>query len=258
MPSFLSAEPIESGSTAWLLAAGALVLMMAPGVVFFYGGMVRRKNVLGVVMQGFVAMAVVSVLWVAVGFSLAFAGPGRFIGDLRYVGLPAHVDNPLTPGVPLLAFAFFQMMFAVVTPVLITGAGAERWRFGAFAVFVGVWSLAVYAPVAHWVFDRRGWAAQWGVLDFAGGTVVHLNAGIAGLVACYLLGARRGYGTDNLAPYDLSLAVIGTGLLWVGWFGFNAGSALAANSRAGFAMLATHLAACAECAEQPLRHRFDR
>ncbi|MGE5827357.1 MAG: ammonium transporter, partial [Micromonosporaceae bacterium] len=243
MPSLLSAEPIESGSTAWLFAAAALVLMMTPGVVFFYGGMVRRKNVLGVVMQGFVAMAVVSVLWVAVGFSLAFAGTGRFIGDLRYAGLPAHLDNPLTPGVPLLAFAFFQMMFAVVTPVLITGAGVERWRFGAFAVFVGIWSLAVYAPVAHWVFDPRGWAAQWGVLDFAGGTVVHINAGAAALAVAIVLGRRRGWPEQADRPHNLPMVMIGLALLWFGWLGFNGGSAYAAGELAAVALINTQVGA---------------
>jgi ammonium transporter, Amt family len=245
VPSLLSAEPIDSGSTAWLFAAAALVLMMTPGVVFFYGGMVRRKNVLGVVMQGFVAMAVVSVLWVVVGFSLAFAGTGRFIGDLRYAGLPAHLDNPLTPGVPLLAFAFFQMMFAVVTPVLITGAGVERWRFGAFAVFVGIWSLAVYAPVAHWVFDRRGWAAEWGVLDFAGGTVVHINAGAAALAVAIVLGRRRGWPDQGDRPHNLPLVMLGLALLWFGWLGFNGGSAYGADELAATALINTQVGAAA-------------
>jgi len=241
----LDEQATDSGSTAWLLASAALVLLMTPGIAFFYGGMVRRKNVLGVVMQSFAGMAVVSLLWIAVGFSLAFAGSGRFIGDVRYAGLPSELDNPIAPGVPLTAFALFQMMFAVVTAALITGAGAERWRFGPFMIFVGIWSLVIYAPVAHWVFDPRGWAAQWGVLDFAGGTVVHINAGAAALAVALVLGRRRGWPDQADRPHNLPTVMIGVALLWFGWFGFNGGSAYGAGELAAIALVNTQASAAA-------------
>lgn len=246
IPAGLLAETAnDPAATAWLLASAALVLLMTPGIVFFYGGMVRRNNVLGVVMQGFVGMAVVSLLWVAVGFSLAFAGSGRFIGDLRYAGLPAQQENPIVPGVPLTAFALFQMMFAVVTAALITGAGVERWRFGAFVIFVGIWSLVIYAPVAHWVFDPRGWAARWGVLDFAGGTVVHINAGAAALAVALVLGRRRGWPDQAERPHNLPTVMVGLALLWFGWLGFNGGSAYEAGELAATALVNTQAGAAA-------------
>jgi Amt family ammonium transporter len=234
--------PIDSGATGWLLASAVLVLLMTPGVVFFYGGMVRRTSVLGVVMQGFAGMAVVSVAWVGIGFSLAFGGANRYIGDLRYAGLPV-AENPIVPAIPLVAFALFHMMFAALTPSLVLGAGAERWRFGAYLAFAGVWSLLVYAPVAHWVFDPRGWAATWGMLDFAGGTVVHITAGTAALAVAITLGRRRGWPERVSRPHNLPLVMIGLAMLWFGWMGFNGGSAYTAGSLAASAMVNTQVAA---------------
>jgi Amt family ammonium transporter len=238
-----SNAPFDAAATAWLLAGAVLALLMTPGIAFFYGGMVRRTNVLAVVMQGFAGMAVVSLLWVAVGFSIAFGGNNRFIGDLTYAGLPPGAANPIVPAVPLVAFALFQMMFAVLTPTLILGAGAERWRFGAYVVFAGIWSVVVYAPVAHWVFDPRGWAAQWGMLDFAGGTVVHINAGVAALAIAGTLGRRRGWPDQASQPHNLPLVMTGLALLWFGWLGLNGGSAYGAGPLAASAMLNTQMAA---------------
>ncbi len=235
--------PVDTAATAWVLASAALVLLMTPGIALFYGGMVRRNNVLGVVVQGFAGMAVVSVVWVGLGFSLAFGGTNRFIGDLSLVGLPPGAANPVVPGIPLIAYALFQMMFAVLTPALILGAGAERWRFGAYVLFVGVWSLVVYAPVAHWVFYPGGWAAQWGMLDFAGGTVVHITAGVAALAIAISLGRRRGWHDEPARPHNLPLVMTGLGLLWVGWLGFNGGSAYGAGALAATAMVNTQVAA---------------
>ncbi len=235
--------PVDAAATAWVLACAALVLLMTPGIALFYGGMVRRTNVLGVVVQAFGGMAIVSVAWVILGFSLAYGGTNRFIGDLSFVGLPAGTGNPVVAGIPLVAFALFQMMFAVLTPALILGAGAERWRFGAYILFVGVWSLVVYAPVAHWVFHPEGWAAQWGMLDFAGGTVVHINAGAAALAIAVSLGRRRGWPDETSRPHNLPLVMTGLGLLWVGWLGFNGGSAYSAGPLAASAMVNTQVAA---------------
>jgi Amt family ammonium transporter len=218
---------------------------MTPGVAFFYGGMVRQKNVLGMIMQSFATIGIVSVTWVALGFSLAF-GPGRWIGGLGLAGLTdpnAHVPGYTHMGVPMFAFAAFQMMFAVITPALVTGATAERWRFGAYALFVAVWSLIVYAPIAHWVFSPDGWASRLGALDFAGGTVVHSNAGAAALAMAIVLGRRRGWPEEQSRPHNLPLVMIGTALLWFGWFGFNGGSALRANGVAAAAVINTQLAA---------------
>jgi ammonium transporter, Amt family len=234
--------PIDSGATAWVLASAALVLIMTPGVAFFYAGMVRRTNVLSVLMQGLAGMAIVSVLWVCLGFSLAFSGTNAFVGNLRWVGIP-NTANPLMPAIPLAAFAVFQMMFAVITPVLVTGAGVERWRFSAYAVFVGLWSLLVYAPVAHWVFDPHGWLAKWGVRDFAGGTVVHTNAGAAALAVAIMLGRRRGWPARTAQPHNLPLVMCGLALLWFGWLGFNGGSAYSAGALAATAALNTQAAA---------------
>jgi len=237
---------IDAGDTAWMISATALVLMMTiPGLALFYCGMVRKKNVLATMAQSFACTALCSLLWFAVGYSLSFAGTGPWLGTferLFLLGTTMESTSAFAPTIPELLYVVYQMTFAIITVALIAGAVADRMRFSAFLWFAGGWLILVYVPIAHWVWGG-GFLAIAGVLDFAGGTVVHLNAGIAGLVAAYVLGKRHGYGTDNFAPYDLSLAVIGTGLLWVGWLGFNGGSALGANSRAAFAITATHLAA---------------
>ncbi len=237
---------IDAGDTAWMISATALVLMMTiPGLALFYCGMVRKKNVLATMAQSFACTALCSLLWFAVGYSLSFAGTGPWLGTferLFLLGTTMESTSAFAPTIPELLYVVYQMTFAIITVALIAGAVADRMRFSAFLWFAAGWLILVYVPIAHWVWGG-GFLAIAGVLDFAGGTVVHLNAGIAGLVAAYVLGKRHGYGTDNFAPYDLSLAVIGTGLLWVGWLGFNGGSALGANSRAAFAITATHLAA---------------
>src|SRR3954469_23567943 len=245
-----AAQPakIDAADTAWMISATGLVLMMSiPGLALFYSGMVRKKNVLATMAQTLAAVALGSILWMAIGYSLAFTGEGPAIGTVERFflqGMEMNTISPLAKTIPESVFMLYQMTFAVITVALVAGSVADRMRFSAYLWFVAGWLMLVYVPIAHWVWGG-GFLATAGLLDFAGGTVVHLNAGIAGLVACYLLGSRHGYGTDNLAPYDLSLAVIGTGLLWVGWFGFNGGSALGANSRAIFAIVATHLAASA-------------
>ncbi|WP_043338384.1 ammonium transporter [Belnapia moabensis] len=247
---------IDSGDTAWMLTSTALVLMMTiPGLALFYAGMVRKKNVLATMMQSFTIAALTTVVWMVAGYSLAFGEGGPWIGDLSKLflsGLAENWDKPFTLGsgdgavaftIPETVFLMFQMTFAIITPALITGAFADRMKFSAMVLFTILWSLLVYAPVAHWVWHPNGWIFALGALDFAGGTVVHINAGVAGLVAALVLGKRLGFGHDNMAPYNLALAVIGAGLLWVGWFGFNAGSAGAAGARAGMAMLVTQIAA---------------
>jgi ammonium transporter, Amt family len=239
---------IDGADTAWMISATALVLMMTiPGLALFYCGMVRKKNVLATMAQSFACAALCSLLWFAVGYSLSFAGTGPWLGTferLFLLGTTMESTSAFAPTIPELLYVVYQMTFAIITVALIAGAVADRMRFSAFLWFAAGWLIFVYVPISHWVWGG-GFLAIAGVLDFAGGTVVHLNAGIAGLVAAYVLGKRHGYGTDNFAPYDLSLAVIGTGLLWVGWLGFNGGSALGANSRAAFAITATHLAASA-------------
>ena len=243
---------MDTGNTAWVLVSAALVLFMTPGLAFFYGGMVRSKNVLGMLMQNFFSMGLVSVLWVTVGFSLAFGDGGKWIGNLDFVGLkelgnadfvlPGYVDDfALT--IPPLVFVAYQMMFAVITPALITGASADRLKFAGYTVFLGLWLLIVYTPVAHWVFSPTGWLFQRGALDFAGGTVVHINAGIAALAVILVVGKRRGWPRETMPPHSLPLTMLGTGILWFGWFGFNAGSALGANNLAGQALINTHVAA---------------
>src|SRR5687768_362582 len=245
---------LDSGNTAWVLASGALVLFMTPGLAFFYGGMVRSKNVLGMLMQNFFSMGLVSVLWAVVGFSLAFGDGGKFIGNFDFVGLskiasdkfvlPGYVDSfALT--IPPLAFCLFQLMFAIITPALITGAIADRVKFRGWVVFLGAWLLLVYAPVAHWVFSPTGWLFKEGALDFAGGTVVHINAGIAALAAVLVAGKRKGWPNEAMPPHSLPLTLLGTGMLWFGWFGFNAGSALTAGNLAAQAFLNTNNAAAA-------------
>ena len=253
-PAFAEAAPpkIDAGDTAWMIAATGLVLLMSiPGLALFYCGMVRKKNVLATMAQTLLCVMLCSVLWAIAGYTLAFNGDGALIGNfdkLMLRGIDMMSVAPST-SIPEMLFMIYQMTFAVITVALVAGSVADRMRFSAFIWFAALWLFLVYVPIAHWVWGG-GWlttdvmAKKDGVLDFAGGTVVHLNAGIAGLVAAYVLGKRYGYGSENFAPYDLSLAVIGTGLLWVGWYGFNGGSALGANSRAAFAIVATHLAAC--------------
>lgn len=247
---FAANEPVQisAADTAWIIVATAFVLMMTiPGLALFYAGMVRKKNVLATMAQSLAAVALISILWVAFGYSLAFVGDGKWIGSLDRImlsGMTMESVNPAAKTIPEALFALYQMTFAVITVALVAGSVADRMRFSAYIAFCAGWFALVYVPLAHWVWGG-GFLAEAGVLDFAGGLVVHLSAGTAGLVAALVLGNRRGYGSENLAPHDLSLAVIGTGLLWVGWFGFNGGSALGANSRAVMAILATHLAACA-------------
>ena len=247
-PAFAQGAKIDGADTAWMISATGLVLMMTiPGLALFYAGMVRKKNVLATMAQSLSATFLVSILWAVVGYSLAFTGDGAFIGTLDRIflnGMAMDDISPLAKTIPESLFMIYQMTFAIITVALVAGSVADRLRFSAFLLFCVFWLLLVYVPIAHWVWGG-GFLGTAGVIDFAGGTVVHLNAGVAGLVAAYVLGARRGYGSDNLAPYDLTLAVIGTGLLWVGWFGFNGGSALGANSRAAMAIVSTHLAASA-------------
>ena len=247
-PAFAQSSKIDGADTAWMIGATGLVLMMTiPGLALFYAGMVRKKNVLATMAQSLSATFLVSILWAAAGYSLAFTGDGAFIGTFDRIFLQdvtLDAVSPLAKTIPESLFMIYQMTFAIITVALVAGSVADRLRFSAFILFCIFWLLLVYVPIAHWVWGG-GFLAAYGVIDFAGGTVVHLNAGIAGLVAAYVLGARRGYGSDNLAPYDLTLAVIGTGLLWVGWFGFNGGSALGANARAAMAIVSTHLAASA-------------
>nr|WP_246658121.1 ammonium transporter [Afipia massiliensis] len=231
-----------------MITATALVLMMTiPGLALFYAGMVRKKNVLATMAQSLMAVALISILWVIYGYSLVFVGDGAWLGTLeRFLlsGMTMDGVNAAAKTIPEALFIIYQMTFAVITVALVAGAVADRMRFSSYVLFCIGWFTFVYIPLAHWVWGG-GFLAQAGVLDFAGGLVVHLSAGTAGLVAAVVMGRRRGYGTENLSPYNLSLAVIGTGMLWVGWFGFNGGSALQANSRAVMAILTTHLAACA-------------
>ncbi len=265
VPAFAADDPpkIDAGDTAWMLTSTALVLMMTiPGVALFYAGMVRKKNLLATMMQSFVICCIVTIIWAVAGYSLAFGNGNAYIGDLSRVllrgitdgftkgtdvafTLGAGTDGAIATTIPESVFMMFQMTFAIITPALIAGAVADRMKFSALCIFIALWSLFVYAPIAHWVWAPTGWMFALGVLDFAGGTVVHINAGIAGLVCALVLGKRMGYGTNNMAPYNLTYAVIGASLLWVGWFGFNAGSALAANGRAGMAMAVTQIATAA-------------
>ncbi len=237
----------DTGDTAWVLGSAALVLFMTPGLALFYGGLVRSKNVLGTMMQSVAAIAIVSVVWVLAGYTLAFGSDvGGVIGGLAHLGFRGVGEAPhaLAPTVPHSAFASFQMMFAVITPALVAGAFAERVRFGGYVAFVALWSLIVYAPLAHWVWGGGFLGVDGiGALDFAGGTVVHISAGAAALAAALFVGKRRGYPRGNFAPHNVPMVVLGAGILWFGWFGFNAGSALGANGLASSALLATHLGA---------------
>ncbi len=247
-----AAQPkLDTGDTAWMLVSTALVLMMTiPGLALFYGGMVRKKNVLATVMQSFAICALVTVLWFIIGYSLAFSDGGplnAYVGGTSNVFLAAigmESVNALAGTIPEYVFMMFQMTFAIITPALIAGAFAERMKFSAMLLFMALWALVVYAPIAHWVWGG-GMLGSAGVLDFAGGTVVHINAGVAGLVTALVLGKRKGYGTENMAPHNLVLSLIGASLLWVGWFGFNAGSAVAANALAAVAMANTQIATAA-------------
>jgi len=258
---------VDTGDTAWMLASTALVLMMTvPGLALYYAGMVRKKNVLATLMQCFAITCIVTIVWTVAGYSLAFTngtgGLAPYVGDMsRFMlnGIWDHIKNGTDTGfilgagtdgaspqtVPETVYMMFQMTFAIITPALIVGAFADRMKFSALCVFMTLWSLLIYSPVAHWMWAPTGWGAINGQLDFAGGTVVHINAGIAGMVCCLVLGKRVGYGNDNMAPYNLAYSVIGASLLWVGWFGFNAGSAVGANGRAGMAMAVTQIATAA-------------
>jgi Amt family ammonium transporter len=240
---------LDTGDTTFILVASALVMFMTPGLALFYGGMVRSKNVLGTIMQSVFALGLVSVLWVLIGYTLAF-GPdkGGLIGGLDFLGfhgVGAEPNMDLAPTIPHTAFAVFQMMFAIITPALITGAFAERMKFTGYVAFSTAWLLLIYAPMAHWVWAPGGWIRELGALDFAGGTVVHINAGIAALAAAIVVGKRKGFGKEAFVPHNLTMTVLGTGILWFGWFGFNAGSALGANGLAASAFLATNLGAAA-------------
>ncbi len=236
---------MDSGDTAFVLIATAMVMLMTPGLALFYSGLVRSKNVLSTTMQSFVCLGVITVIWVLYGYSLAF-GPdvGHFIGNFDYAGLK---NVGLTPGpysdtIPDLLFCAFQLMFAVITPALITGAIAERMKFSAYLLFIVFWATFVYFPICHWVWGQGGWLGEMGALDFAGGTVIHINSGAAALVACLMLGKRKGYGREAMHPHNLPLTVLGAGLLWFGWFGFNAGSALSAGPVAVLALMTTQVA----------------
>ncbi len=242
---------IDSGATAWVLTSAALVAFMTPGLAFFYGGMVRSKNVLGMLMQNFFAMGLISVIWATVGFSLAFGGTGKYIGNFDFALMKDLATIESLPGytgdfalaIPVLAFFAYQMMFAVITPALISGATADRLKFSAYAILIGIWAIIVYPTVAHWVFSPNGWLFQRGALDFAGGAVVHINAGAAALAVILVLGNRKGWPREAMPPHNLPFVMLGTGILWFGWFGFNAGSALLANGLAAQALVNTHLAA---------------
>ena len=236
---------LDTGDTAWILVSTALVLLMTiPGLALFYGGMVRKKNVLGTMAHSFVAAAIVSITWVVIGYTLAFGEGNAFIGGLDKVMLSGITTDALTGTIPEILFVIFQMTFAIITVAIITGSIAERMKFSAFVAFITIWSVVVYAPITHWVWGG-GWLGNDGALDFAGGTVVHINSGVAGLVAAYMLGKRMGLGRESMAPHNLTLTVIGASLVWVGWFGFNGGSALGANGSAGYALVVTQVAAAA-------------
>ena len=253
-PVSVDSSKINSGDTAWMLTSTALVLFMTiPGLALFYGGMVRKKNVLATLMQSFAICCVVTILWVVVGYSLAFTPGNSFIGGLSRVFLTGMnyikgdkattlTVSHLATTIPESVYMTYQMTFAIITPALICGAFADRMKFSAMLIFMSLWTIIVYSPIAHMVWEPTGWLATAGILDFAGGTVVHINAGIAGLVCALVLGKRVGYGKEAMAPHNLVLTLVGAAMLWVGWFGFNAGSAVAADGRAGFAMMATQVA----------------
>jgi Amt family ammonium transporter len=245
-PAAPAASALNTGDTAWMLTSVALVLMMTiPGLALFYGGMVRKMNVLATVMQSFAVTCLVTVLWTVVTYSMAFTPGSPFVGGMSrflLMGMTLDSVNDLAKTIPESVYMCFQMTFAIITPALICGAFADRMKFSALLWFIGLWAVFVYAPIAHWVWGSDGFLNDAGVLDFAGGTVVHVNSGVAGLMAALVMGKRRGFGTEPMAPHNLVLSVIGASLLWVGWFGFNAGSAVAANGNAGMAMAVTQIA----------------
>ena len=241
------APKIDTGDTTWVLISTALVMLMTPGLALFYGGMVRRKNVLGTIMQSFIALGVVTIIWVLYGYSMAF-GPdvGHVIGNLDWIGLKGVGLDPnpdYAATIPHQAFMIFQMMFAVITPALITGAFAERFKFSTYILFLVIWVTFVYVPIAHWVWGIGGWIRNLGALDFAGGTVVHITSGVSALAAAFVVGKRKGFGSENMAPHNLPMTVLGAAILWFGWFGFNAGSALSAGDLSTSAFVTTHSAA---------------
>ena len=241
----LAGEDLDSGNTAWILTSTALVLFMTiPGLSLFYGGLVRVKNVLSVLMQCFAITCMVSVIWLVIGYSLAFDTGNDVIGGLSKVFMAGVTEDSVSNGLPESVFSMFQLTFAIITPALIVGGFAERMRFSSMMLFSGLWVVIVYAPITHWVWGG-GWLQQLGLLDFAGGVVVHISAGTAALVAAIVMGKRRGFPSSPMPPHNMTMTITGAGMLWVGWFGFNAGSALAANGDAGMAMLATHMSAAA-------------
>ena len=254
-PAVVGVDAISAADTAWMMTSTALVLLMTlPGVALFYAGMVRKKNVLNTMASVVAIAALVSLLWFAVGYSMALTPGSVWLGGFGRLGFAGFdfdlgagklAVSHIAPHIPETVYAMFQLTFAVITAALLVGAFVERMRFAAMLVFVGLWSLLVYAPVAHWVWEPGGWLARMGALDFAGGTVVHINAGVSGLACAWFLGRRKGYGREAFEPYNLGLTMVGAALLWVGWFGFNAGSAVAADGRAGLAMAVTHVAASA-------------
>ena len=245
-PAAEAAPTVDTGDTAWILVSTALVLLMTiPGLALFYGGMVRKKNVLSTMMFSLSAAILVSLIWVIVGYSLAFSGTGAYFGDLSKALLNGVAFDALSGTIPESLFVIFQMTFAIITVAIISGSIADRMKYSAFMVFIAVWVILVYAPITHWVWAADGWLFKAGALDFAGGTVVHINSGVAGLVAAYMLGKRTGLGRESMAPHNLTLTVVGASLIWVGWFGFNGGSALGAGARASMAILVTQVAAAA-------------
>ena len=237
---------LDTGDTSWILISTALVLLMTiPGLALFYGGMVRKKNVLSTMMFSLSAAILVSLLWVIAGYSIAFSGTGAYFGDLSKAMLNGVAFDALSGTIPESLFVIFQMTFAIITVAILSGSIADRMKYSAFMAFIAIWVLVVYAPITHWVWAADGWLFKAGALDFAGGTVVHINSGVAGLVAAYMLGKRIGLGRESMAPHNLTLTVIGASLLWVGWFGFNGGSAVGAGARASMAILVTQVAAAA-------------
>ena len=243
---FAQDSGFSGADTAWILTSTALVLFMTlPGLALFYGGLVRTKNVLSVLMQCFIITGIVTVLWLVAGYSLAFSGGNAFIGDLGKFMLGGIGEDTLSGSIPESLFAMYQMTFAIITPALVIGGFAERIKFSAMVLFSGLWLLTVYVPVTHWVWSGEGWLFKMGLLDFAGGTVVHVTAGVAALVAALVLGPRQGFQSTPMLPHNMTMTVTGAGMLWVGWFGFNAGSALGANGNAAMAMLVTHISAAA-------------
>jgi len=246
LPAWAAEAELSAGDTAWVLASSALVLLMLPGLALFYAGMVRSKNVLSTIMLSFIAMGVLSVQWVAFGYSFAFGGSGGpLFGGLDHLLLAGIGPETLTGSIPTLAFVMFQGMFAVITPALISGALVERVKFGTYTLFILLWAVLVYDPLAHWVWGEGGWLLELGALDFAGGTVVHISSGVSALAMILVLGKRRGYPTEKFVPHNLTMTLLGAGLLWFGWFGFNAGSALGANGTAAMAFASTNTASAA-------------